>query len=103
MIGAFIKRLAIWLLLTLPVGVAAGALFSAFVPEDADLDRFTSAVNGAWVGAGLASIGAWSAAATTTVMRGTLRQAGGSEFLTGAVISYGLVIVGLLLLEYGVG
>ena len=95
----FLKRLALWLLLSLPLGVGLGAAFSAYVPDDAALDRGTAAVNGALAGLGLALIGAAAAAATTTVTRALLERVGGSELLTGAVISYGLIIVGLVLLN----
>ena len=100
MIRAFLKRFVIWLVLSLPVGVVVGGAFSVFVPEDGALDQRTSVVNGALAGAGLALIGAWAAAGTTAVTRESLKRAGASEFMTGAVISYGLVISGLLLLEF---
>ncbi|MEE8518867.1 MAG: hypothetical protein V3S98_07060 [Dehalococcoidia bacterium] len=100
MVRAFIKRLVIWLFLSMPVGIVIGGAFSAFVPEDAAVDRRTSVVNGARAGAGLALIGAWVAAGTTAITRGTLKRVGGSEFMTGAIISYGVVIAGLLLLEF---
>lgn len=95
----FLKRLALWLLLSLPLGVGLGAAFSAYVPGDAALSRGTAAVNGALAGLGLALIGATAAAATTTATRELLERAGGSELLTGAVISYGLIVVGLALLN----
>lgn len=100
MISAFLKRFAIWLPLSIPVGILAGGAFSALVPEDAILDLQTAAVNGALAGAGLALIGAWVAAGTTALMRDTLRRAGASEFMTGVIISYGVIAAGLLLLEY---
>ena len=96
---AFVKRLARWLALSVPVGIGAGAAFSAFVPADAGLDRGTSAVNGALAGFGLALVGAFAAAATTAATRDMLQRAGGSELLTGAIISYGVIAAGLLLLS----
>lgn len=94
----FIKRFALWLVLSLPVGIGAGAVFSAFLGDGADLDRFTSAGNGAIAGAWVGLIGALAAAATTTVARARLKDAGGSQFFTGLIVSYGLIIAALLLL-----
>ena len=98
MIARFIKRLIGWTFLSLPVGVGAGALVSAYWGEGSDVDRLTSAANGAWAGGGIALVGAWMAAATTAAARDRLKSIGGSELLTGAVVSYGLIIVALGLL-----
>ncbi len=95
---SFTKRFVLWLVLSLPVGMAAGAALSAFFGDGADLDRFTSAGNGAIAGAWTALVGAVVAAATTSVARARLKEAGGSEFLTGLSVSYGLIIIALALL-----
>ena len=95
----FIKRFILWLLMSLPVGIGVGAVFSAYVGEGSDLDRFTAAGNGAIAGAWIALVGAGAAAATTTAARARLKAAGGSEFLSGLVVSYGLIVVALLLLR----
>jgi hypothetical protein len=95
----FVKRFVLWLLLSLPVGIGIGAAFSAFLGEGAEFDRFTSAGNGATAGVWTALVGAIAAAATTTVARVRLKEAGGSQFLTGLIVSYGLIIAALLLLR----
>ena len=97
----FIKRLVIWLLLSLPVGIAFGAGFSAYLGDGADLDRFTAAGNGGIAGAWLGLLGAVSAATTTTIAHDRLKGARASEFLTGLVVSYGLLLMGTLLLWVG--
>ena len=100
MLARFVRKLVLWLVLSLPVGIAAGAGIAAFFGEDADIDRLTSAVNGALSGAGIALIGAWTAAGTTAITHDRLQRARGSELLTGAVVSYGLIAVALLLLLF---
>jgi hypothetical protein len=96
---AFTKRFILWLLLSLPVGIGIGAAFSAFLGEGSDLDRFTSAGNGGLAGAWTALIGATAAAGTTTMARAKLKAAGGSEFLTGLFVSFGLIVAALGLLR----
>ena len=93
-----VKRFLLWLLLSLPVGIGVGAGISAFLGEGAELDRFTSAGNGAIAGAWTALVGAIGAAVTTTVAQVRLKKANGSLFLTGLIVSYGLIIFALLLL-----
>jgi imidazoleglycerol phosphate dehydratase HisB len=95
----FTKYLILWLVLSEPVGIAVGAGFSAAFGDGASLDRFTSAVNGALAGAWLALFGALMAAATITIAHRRLQTAGASNVLTGAIISYGLIFAGLLLLR----
>ena len=92
---AIIKGTIVWLLASLPVGIALGVLISTFVPANAAIDRGTAAVNGALAGAQLAVLGAIAATVTTTVSRQALRRAGGSEFATGATVAYGVIIAGL--------
>ena len=98
MLTRFVKRFVLWLVLSLPVGILAGAGLAAYYGENANIDRLTSAVNGALSGGGIAIVGAWTAAATTSITHDRLQRAGGSEVLTGAVVSYGLILVALLLL-----
>ena len=100
MIWRFIKRAILWVFLSLPVGMGAGALVSLFWGEDADIDRLTAAFNGALSGAWIALVGAFAAAVTNTVAHDRLKAAGGSDFLTGLTVSYGLIAIalGLLLL-----
>ena len=95
----FTKLLIGWLFLSEPVGIAVGAGFSAMYGEGATTDRFTSAVNGALAGAWLALFGALMAATTITVARERLKAAGASNLLTGVIVSYGLIVTGLLLLR----
>ena len=97
----FVKRLVLWLLLSIPVGIGMGAAVSAFLGEGAELDRFTSAGNGAIAGAWTALVGAIAAAATTTAAQVRLKRAGASLFVTGLIVSYGLITVALLLLLLG--
>jgi hypothetical protein len=96
----FTKQAILWIFLSLPAGVAAGALVSAFWGQNSDIDRFTAAFNGGLSGAWIALIGAFAAAGTNAVAHDRLKAAGGSWFLTGLVISYGLIAttLGLLLL-----
>jgi len=95
----FTKYLVLWLFLSEPVGIAVGAGFSAAFGDGASLDRFTSAVNGALAGAWLALFGALMASATITLAHRRLRAAGASNMLTGAIVSYGVIFAGLLLLR----
>jgi hypothetical protein len=97
----FVKRLVLWLFLSLPVGMLAGAVFSAFLGDNAAQDRFTAAGNGVLAGAWTGVIGAFAAAATTTISRARLKEAGGSQFLTGLFVSFGLIVAALLLLLVG--
>ena len=94
----YIKALIVWLVAAVPVGIGAGALVSAFIPEDAAVDRATAAYNGLLAGLQLAALGGIAAAITTTVARRSLQRAGGSELVTGAIVAYGVIAVGLLLL-----
>ena len=94
----FLKRLIVWTLLAVPLGIGIGALVSLTWGPDADIDRATAGFNGAVAGFWLGLIGAVSAAATTRIARGPLRRAGGSECLTGGFIVFGLLAVGLWLL-----
>ena len=94
----FIKRLILWLVLSAPVGIGAGALVSIYFADGADLDTFTAAGNGVLTGLSLGVFGAVAAAATNTIARRQLREAGGSECITGAIVSYGLIGIGLVLL-----
>ena len=96
----FVKRVMLWVLISLPVGIAVGALVSAVWGEDADIDRFTSAFNGAVSGAWIGLVGAFAAAATNTIAHDRLKVAGGSEFLTGLAVSYGLITIALALLLF---
>ena len=95
---ALLKRLIIWTLIALPLGIGIGAGVSSLWGEDADIDRATSGYNGAVAGFWLGLIGALAAAITTRIARNALRRAGGSELLTGAVIVLGLLAAGLGLL-----
>ena len=92
---AFLKRLIIWTLLAVPLGIGIGAGVSSIWGEDADIDRATAGFNGAVAGFWLGVIGAVAAAATTRIAREPLRRAGGSECLTGAFIVLGLLAIGL--------
>ena len=98
MAKAFLKRLVLWLVLSLPVGIAAGALVSLYFGERAELDSFTAMANGGLTGAWLGLLGGVGAAATTAISRDRLREAGGSECITGAVVSYGLIAIALVIL-----
>ena len=95
---AFLKRLIVWTLLAVPLGIAIGALVSLTWGPDADIDRATAGFNGAVAGFWLGIIGAVSAAATTRIARDPLRRAGGSECVTSGIIVFGLFAVGLWLL-----
>ena len=95
---AFLKRLVIWTVVALPLGTGIGAGVSSLWGQDADIDRATAGFNGAVAGFWLGLIGAVVAAATTRIAREPLRRAGGSECLTGGVIVFGLLTVGLWLL-----
>lgn len=94
-----LKRLIVWMLASVPLGAATGAVVSAYWGADAAVDRVTSAVNGAIAGFWLGLIGAVAAAVTTRAARAPLRHAGGSEFATGAVIVIGLLAAGLAFLS----
>ena len=94
----FLKRLVIWTVVAVPLGIGIGAGVSSLWGPDADIDRATAGFNGAVAGFWLGLIGALSAAATTRIARDLLRRVGGSECLTGGVIVFGLLAVGLWLL-----
>ncbi len=92
---AFLKRLIIWTVLAVPLGIGIGAVVSLTWGPDSDIDRATAGFNGAIAGFWLGIIGALAAAVTTRIARDLLRRAGGSECLTGGVIVLGLFAVGL--------
>ena len=93
-----LKRFIIWTVLAVPLAIGIGALVSSLWGPDADIDRATAGFNGAVAGFWLGLIGALTAALTTRIARDPLRRAGGSECLTGAVIVFGLLAIGLGLL-----
>ena len=95
---AFLKRLIVWTVVAVPLGIAIGAVVSLTWGEDSNIDRATAGFNGAIAGFWLGVIGAVSAAGTTRIARDALRRAGGSECLTGGIIVFGLLAVGLALL-----
>ena len=95
--GRYIRRFALWLGLTLPVGVLAGGIFTLWESDTADFFRAAEIAGGLLIGGVLAVFGAAVATATTLAGRGALRRSGGSELLTGAIVAYGVVIIGLLL------
>ena len=94
----FLKRLIVWTVVALPLGIGIGAVVSLTWGDNSNIDRATAGFNGAVAGFWLGLIGALSAAATTRIAREPLRRAGGSECLTGGVIVFGLLAVGLALL-----
>ena len=94
----FLKRLIIWTVLAVPLGIGIGAGVSLTWGENSNIDRATAGFNGAVAGFWLAIVGAVVAAATTRIARDPLRRAGGSECLTGAFIVFGLLAIGLGLL-----
>lgn len=100
MVWRFVKLAVLWVLLSVPVGIGAGSLASAYLGDNAEIDRFTAAFNGGLSGAWIGLVGAFAAAATNTVAHDRLTAARGSQFLTGLIVSYGLIAValGLLLL-----
>ena len=71
---AFLKRLIVWTLLAVPLGIAIGALVSLTWGPDSDIDRATAGFNGAVAGFWLGLIGAFVAAATTRIAREPLRR-----------------------------
>ncbi|MCY4448985.1 MAG: hypothetical protein OXE02_09125 [Chloroflexi bacterium] len=95
---AFLKRLIIWTALAVPLGIGIGAVVSLTWGPDSNIDRATAGFNGAIAGFWLGIIGAVVAAVTTRIARDPLRRAGGSECLTGGVIVFGLLAIGLWLL-----
>ena len=94
----FLKRLIVWTVVALPLGIGIGAVVSLTWGDNSNIDRATAGFNGAVAGFWLGLIGALSAAVTTRIARDPLRRAGGSECLTGGVIVFGLLAVGLALL-----
>lgn len=91
----FLKRLIIWTVVAVPLAVGIGAVVSLTWGENSNIDRATAGANGAVAGFWLGLIGALTAAVTTRIAREPLRRAGGSECLTGGVIVFGLLAVGL--------
>lgn len=98
MIRAFLKRFIIWLILSMPIAIGVSVLASLYLGTLGQMDKFTAAGNGVLTGAWLGFFGAWGAAGTTAIARDRLREVRGSECLTGAVVSYGLTVVAILLL-----
>lgn len=94
----FLKRLIVWTVLAIPLGVGIGAGVSLTWGENSNIDRATAGFNGAVAGFWLGGVGAIAAAVTTRIAREPLRRAGGSECLTGAFIVFGLLAIGLGLL-----
>ena len=95
--GRYIRRFALWLLLTLPVGVLAGGVFTLLESDTNDFFRAAEIAGGALIGGVLAVFGSAAATVTTLAGRGALRRTGGSELLSGAIVAYGVVVIGLLL------
>lgn len=93
----FVKRLIVWLVLTVPLSAFAGWLVAVRQTDAGDFRRSGFVLSGALIGMWLGVLGAVMAAATTAIARDRLRRAGASECLTGAVVSYGTVAAGLLL------
>ena len=98
-LGSFIKGFVLWLILSVPIGLAVGAVFSAFLGQGAEIDRFTAAGNGAIAGAWIGLVAAWAATTTTTLARPRLKNVGGSELVTGLLVSIGFIIGALGLLR----
>ena len=92
-----IKRLLRWLLLSVPVAAVAGTLLALFDTDSRSYLRGSVAVSGGIIGVGLGILGGTMATLTTTVFEGTLQRAGGSRFLTGLMVSGGLMALGFLL------
>ena len=94
------KRLILWNLLLVPIGAITEALLELFGASDGEsLVRWVLAIQGGLFGAALGLVAGSTAALTNTVFADLLRQAGGSERLTGLVVSVGTLAVGLVLLN----
>ncbi len=95
--GRVVRRLVLWLVLAMPVGIVAGTAIAFLDSGTDDFFRAVAIVGGGAIGGTLAVGGALAATATTVIGRGALRRTGGSEFLAGAIVAYGVIVVGLLL------
>lgn len=93
----YLRRFALWFMLAVPVGVLAGGALTFWESDTADFFRAVEIIGGAIIGGFLGAFGAAAATVTTLASRTALRRAGGSELLTGAIVAYGIVIMGLLL------
>lgn len=67
-----VKRLLLWLLLSLPLGTLAGALLAYFVADPRDFLRVSAGIGGGSIGAGLGFLGGTMAALTITISGGVL-------------------------------
>ncbi len=94
-----LKRLIRWNLLLVPIGAVTEALLEFFGAGDESLVRWVLAIEGGLFGAALGLVAGSTAALTNTVFADLLRQVGGSERLTGLVVSAGILAVGLVLLN----
>lgn len=95
--GRCARRYVLWLVLTTPIGVLAGGLLALLESDTNDFFRAAEIVGGAIIGGVLALFSAAIATVTTLLGGGVLQRAGGSDFLTGVVLSYGVLVIGLLM------
>ncbi len=92
-----LRRLLLWLLLSVPLGTVVGTLLAYADTDSGSYLRGSVMVSGGIIGAELGILGGAMAALTTTVFGGVLRRAGGSAFLTGLVVAGGLMALGFSL------
>ena len=92
-----LRRLLLWLLLSVPLGAVAGTLIAYVDAGSANYLRGSMMVSGGIIGVELGILGGAMAALTATVFGNVLRRAGGSVFLTGLVVAGGLMALGFSL------
>ena len=94
-----VKRLLLWLALSVPLGTGVGVLLAYVETVSGDFLRSSKLLTGGILGAELGVLAGAMAGGTSALFRDTLRRERGSELLTGMVVLAGLLAVGFLLLH----
>ena len=93
------KRLFIWSIISVPIGFLLGAFIFFLKSNTSDFFRTNDIFYGALLGSSLALFGSFSAVVTLILGKTWIEKTKGSEKLSGAIVCYGIVILGLLLIN----
>ena len=96
---AFFKRFLIWSLVSAPAGLFLGILINFIKSDTSDFFRSTEIFYGAVLGIALSVFGSFFSITTLVLGKPWLDRSNGSEKLTGVIVCYGTIIIGLLLIN----